>query len=508
MNITYLVDRLAETTPDAPALWLEPDRCRTWAEVRVRMDRFASAFRASGIGPGDRVGLLSTNRREFLELLLAAARLGAVTVPFNYRLTAQELAYQIKDADLALCFVEDACRAPYDAADADCQTETLESAALDGWIDRGESAPQLTDLPAGAPLGIFYTGGTTGLPKGVILSHDNFLANAVNVVGAVPYRPTDIHLHAAPMFHLADLGATFNALLAGGSHVFASQFRPPEILETIRSHQVSAMILAPTMIGMLVRDPAIAGADTSSLRLLNYGGSPITDDLLREAMDRLQCDFNQGFGQTEATQTISLLSAADHRAALDNPALLRSCGRAIGSVAVRIVDADNQPLSAGETGEIAVYGPTVMTGYWRQPEMTAETLRGGWLHTGDVGVRDEDGLLRIVDRKKDMIVSGGENIYSSEVENALTSHSDILEAAVFAVPDDALGERVHATVVLRPGAAANLKDIQTHCRLEIAGYKVPRSLSVADTLPKTAAGKVQKADLRAEFWGETGRNVA
>ena len=508
MNITYLVDRLAEDTPDGPAVWLAPGHARTWAEIRRRMDRLANALREAGLAAGDRIGLLSTNRPEFLELMLAAARMGAVTVPFNYRLAAAELAYQIDDADLALCFVEDACRNSYDGADSKCRTESLEAEALDDWIAKGTPTAAMAELPPAAPLGIFYTGGTTGLPKGVILSHANFLANAVNVCGVVPYRASDIHLHAAPMFHLADLGATFNALLAGGSHVFAAQFRPPDILDMVQTYGVSAMILAPTMIGMLVRDPAIEGADTSSMRLLNYGGSPITDDLLREAMDRLQCDFNQGFGQTEATQTICLLDAAGHRAALDQPELLRSCGRPIGSVAVRVVDDGDQPLPAGQSGEVTVYGPTVMTGYWRQPEITAESLRGGWLHTGDIGVRGEDGLLRIVDRKKDMIVSGGENVYSTEVENALTAYPDVLEAAVFAVPDDSLGERVHAALVLRPGAQASLDQIQSHCRSLIAGYKVPRSISFADALPKTAAGKVQKADLRAEFWDQSDRNVA
>ena len=508
MNITYLVDRLAENAPGAPALWLAPDQCRSWSEVRARMDGFAAALRDHGLAPGDRIGLLSTNRPEFLELLLAAARMGAITVPFNYRLAPAELSYQIGHADLALCFVEDACRETYDSADAGCPTEVLEAEPIDAWTARGDPAPQMADLPSDAPLGIFYTGGTTGLPKGVVLSHGNFLANAVNVAGVVDLLDSDIYLHAAPMFHLADLGLAFNALLAGGSHAFAPQFRPAAVLEQIDRFGVTGMLLAPTMIGMLVRDAAMGTADVGSLRVLYYGGSPITDDLLREAMARFQCGFSQGFGQTEATQTITILPPADHRAALDRPEILRSCGRPIGSVALRIVDDEDRPLPAGGAGEIAIYGPTVMTGYWRQPEITAETLRGGWLHTGDIGIRGDDGLLRIVDRKKDMIVSGGENVYSSEVENALTDHPDILEAAVFAVPDETLGERVHATVVLRPGADTAAETIQQHCRRLVAGYKIPRSVAVVDELPKTAAGKVQKSALRDAHWRSQDRNVA
>jgi long-chain acyl-CoA synthetase len=309
------------------------------------------------------------------------------------------------------------------------------------------------------------------------------------------------------MFHLADLGYCWTMLLVGGAHAFLPQWSPAAFLATVERTHATFTLLAPAMIGALVRAPELGRHDLSSLRRLMYGGAPITEDTLRRALATLPCELWQGYGQTEATHTICTLTASDHRRAPEHPQLLRSCGRPIIGVHVRVVDAGERPVAPGATGEIIVRAPTVMRGYWNRPEETAETLRGGWLRTGDLATVDDAGYLYLLDRKKDMIITGGENVYSAEVENVLAAHPAVLESAVIAVPDDIWGERVHAIVVLAPDRSASEAELVAHCRRFIGGYKLPRSFEFRAALPRTSAGKIPKSVLREPYWTGRARHI-
>ena len=496
--------------PRAPAL-MHGHRLQDWAETRERVGRVAAALSARGIAAGDRVALLALNGPEFFEFLLGAVALGAVIVPLNHRLSAAELGFQLTDSGASLLALS-AELGELAAATGFAAPQLVLGGPddeLEPLIVGHDGLPDLPELAADHTLGIFFTGGTTGTPKGVMLSHRNIIANGSQLGPAIGYRPGDVHLHAAPMFHLADLGSLFAQLFTGPSaHAFAPRFLPAEVAAAIARYGATTTVMAPTMVAMFVRDEAVPGHDLSSLRLLHYGGSAIGEAVLRETCALLDCDLFQGYGQTEATQGICFLGTADHRAALNGQShLLGSCGKPVPGVQVRLVDENLTPVALGEIGEIVVRSPAVMAGYWRREEETAAALPGGWLLTGDLARRDAEGYFHIVDRRKDMIVSGGENIYSAEVENALSLHPGVAEAAVIAVPDSRLGERVHAVVVARDGEEVFERELQDHCRDLIGGFKIPRSFEFLPALPKSAAGKVRKAELRQPHWQDHQRQV-
>jgi acyl-CoA synthetase (AMP-forming)/AMP-acid ligase II len=510
MNVACLLDRLAKEAPADTGFILGDSRL-SWGEISGRVARLAGVLRSRGVTRGDRVGLLAANSAAYLEVELALARLGAIVQPMNTRLAVPELAAQLADsAPRLLIYSQSQAEAAARAA------PRLASLALDGGGPDGLEAAMpavepLDDIVEAAPedvFGLFYTSGTTGRPKGVMITHGNVLSNTRLLVPSIGLRRDDVVLHAAPMFHVADFGMSYGQLLVGSRHCFVPQFTPSGTAEAIERHRVGIVVLVPTMIALLLRDPAAASRDLSSLRFVFYGGSPMPEALLRQCFERLACGFIQGYGQTEVTHTISLLGEADHRRALEQPSLLRSCGKPMAGVELRVVDADDRPVAPGEVGEIVVRAPHVMKGYWNQPAVSAEALKGGWLRTGDLGRRDAEGYLYLVDRKKDMIISGGENVYSAEVENALAGHDSVLDCAVIGVPDETFGERVHAVVVTRPGRAGDAAALQAHCRATIAGYKIPRSFEFVAELPKTAAGKVRKALLRAPHWDRPHRGEA
>jgi long-chain acyl-CoA synthetase len=506
VNLAYLVARLAGETPGDPAVLLPEGGGRDWAQQASRVARFAGLLTARGAKTGDRVAVLAANGPDVFDLVLAAAWAGILLVPLNWRLAAAEIADQLADAEPVLLAHDAAHRS---LAEAACwRGATLAfGAAHERAIAAAEPAP-LAAVPADHPLGLYYTGGTTGRAKGVILAHANALANGRHIQPHVRFSRRDVHLHAAPMFHLADLGAMFGQLLGGGAHAFLPRFAPAEFYEAMARHRVSAVMLAPTMIAMALADPAAAQThDLSAWRLVWYGGSPMSEPILRAGMAAWPCAFFQGYGQTEATHTICLMTPDDHRAALAEPALLASCGRPVAGVHVRVVDRQDRPVPPGAIGEIVVRGPTVMAGYWRRETETAAALAGGWLRTGDLARRDADGRVFIVDRAKDMIVTGAENVYSVEVEAALLRCPGVAEVAVVAVPDPVYGERVHAVIVPVPGARPEPAVLQAECRAFIAGYKVPRSFAFVAALPKSAAGKVQKEALRRPHWAGRARGV-
>ncbi len=491
MSIAHLLDLHAERRPDAPAV-VGAGGPLSWRDLRDRVTRLAGRLAARGVGRGDRVAILAQNDARYFETYLALAWLGALVVPLSTRLAAPELAFQLGDAGVRLWLVDDAL-----ASVADSAAPALARLALgDTKLLAAEPVNDFAPVTPDEPLGVFYTGGTTGLPKGVVLTHGNLLANARNVTPAVGFTADDVYLHAAPMFHLADLGYLWALMLAGGAHAFLPAYSSDAFCEAVARYRVTATLLAPSMVTALVRSAAVSAQDLGSWRRLMYGGSPITEETLRRAMDLLSCRLYQGYGQTEATHTVCMMMPEQHDEALRRPELLRSCGRPIAGVEMKVAD-----------GEIVLRGPTVMKGYWNRPAETAEALAGGWLHTGDVATVDADGFVYILDRKKDMIITGGENVYSVEVENALASHPAVADVGVIGVPDETWGERVHAVVVLRPGARATPEEIQQHCRTLIGGYKVPKTFEFTEALPRTVSGKIQKTALREPFWKDTPRAV-
>jgi acyl-CoA synthetase (AMP-forming)/AMP-acid ligase II len=345
-----------------------------------------------------------------------------------------------------------------------------------------------------------YTGGTTGRPKGVMLSHNNIAFSLLGGLAQSDAPPGDNFLHAAPLFHIGGLASLLLALSAGSTCVLLPVFEPRAVLRAIETHRVVDLFLVPTMLRMIIDHPAFPDHDTSSIKLIRYGAAPMDEALLLQLFEALPgASFCQAYGMTELSPTCCLLGPADHDPRALQNGRTRSAGRAVPVCEIRIASPDGEELPRGETGEIIVRGPTVMIGYWGRPEETEAAVREGWMHTGDIGRMDADGYVTIVDRLKDMIVTGGENVYSAEVENALSTHPAIATIAVIGLPDERWGERVHAVVIPRDGATIELTDLQEHGRHSLAGYKLPRSVSIVRDLPLSGAGKILKTELRARF---------
>ena len=513
MYLTQSLHRNAQTDGNEIAT-VFGDRVRTWNESVDRVARLAAGLKGLGVGVGDRVAMLSLNSDRYHEYLFATWWIGAVVNPINIRWSAAEIGYSLEDSATAVLLVDDAFLPHLEAvrAAAPCVTTVVhcgDGPTPDGAVAYESLLGQGTveDLRHGgdALAGIFYTGGTTGFPKGVMLSHDNLMVSALGSCASGDFVvPGGRLLHAAPMFHLADLAAWTARNLIGGTHVIVPMFTPDGVLEAIEKHAVTDALLVPTMIQMLVDAPGVKEADVSSLQKVLYGASPISEGLL-ERVGRVLPEvlLTQAYGMTELSPVATLLTPEAHK----DPVLRRSAGRAVPHAEVRIVDLDDNEVPRGTVGEIVVRGGHVMLGYWGKPEETAAAVIDGWMHTGDGGRMDEQGYVFVVDRIKDMIVSGGENVYSAEVENAVAQHPAVAACAVIGVPDDEWGERVHAVVVLQPGAALSLEELRDHTKALIAGYKAPRSLEVVEALPLSGAGKVLKRELRAQHWHDAGRAV-
>jgi acyl-CoA synthetase (AMP-forming)/AMP-acid ligase II len=514
MNVTQALHRSVQQDPDGVAT-IFGERRRTFAEQADRVARLAGGLQSLGLVPGGRVAILALNSDRYAELLFAVPWAGGVLNPVNIRWSPAEIVYSLVESDTAILLVDDAF-APAVPAIRDGHAG-LTTVVHMGDVPTPEGMLAYESLVAGHDpvtdarrggddlAGLFYTGGTTGFPKGVMISHANLLTSALGSQATTPIViPGGRLLHAAPMFHLADLAAWTAQSMVGGTHVIVPMFEPSAVLTAIQEHKVTNALLVPTMIQMLVDHPATADHDLSSVRVILYGASPITESLLERAMKAFpQADFVQAYGMTELAPVATILGPDDHR----DGRRARSAGRAAAHSEVRIVDPDDNEVPRGTVGEVVVRGAHVMQGYWNKPAETADAVRGGWMHTGDGAFMDDAGYIYIVDRIKDMIISGGENVYSAEVENAVAQHPAVAACAVIGVPDDEWGERVHAVVVLKPGMAATADELREHAKTLIAGYKAPRSAEFVDGLPLSGAGKVLKRELRARYWEDNDRGV-
>ncbi|WP_407123277.1 acyl-CoA synthetase [Bradyrhizobium sp. STM 3561] len=517
MYLTQMLRRALQIQPHHPAT--VDGRCRrTWAETADRVCRLAAFLQARGLEAGDRVAIVSLNNHRYFEALFAIPWAGGVVVPINTRLTAPEIEYLLIDCGARTLIVDRHFRDIIDALPAAKGMQTIldfDSTPGQGNVlayDAVLSAvgPAQDALRGGEDLaGIYYTGGTTGRPKGVMLSHANLVTNAMNMTIGMGFDGGSVYLHAAPMFHLSDSCSTYGVTMLGGQHVFMPRFEPISFLQSVQAERVTNVTLVPTMINMIVRHERFDQFDLSSLRRVCFGAAPMSDGLLQEVLQQLpHVRFQQAWGMTELSPIATLMDAkfttSDHL----QSGLLRSCGQAVATVDVAVIDEQGNEVPRGSIGEIVVRGPTVMKGYWQQPDATAAALREGWMHSGDAGRMDADGFLYIVDRLKDMIVTGGENVYSAEVENVISLMPDVAEVAVIGIPDDTWGEAVHACVVPRAGASLSAENILTFCKDRLANFKCPRSVEVRlRPLPLSGAGKILKAELRKPFWTTRSRAV-
>ena len=462
-------------------------RCRGLAAVLHRM----------GVGRGDRVAVLMANCHRYLEAYTAIPALGAVIVPLNTRHAATELRAILDDCGARLLITDE----PHQGLASELAATVTAVLLAPGDYERAlQTSAELEPdgrIDAEDLAAIFYTGGTTGTAKGVMLTHHNLVANAFHITVNAGYDDGDVFLHAAPMFHVADASSIHALTWRGARQVILPAFEPSAVFDLIARERVTCTILVPTMISMLLQHPAITTADLRSLRLVIHGGAPITAELLRRAVASLGCSFAQAYGLTEGSSHIAWLPREE---SLLDDRRSRSAGRPVMGVELVVRRPDGTACAPGEIGEVTGRGPNFTSGYWNQPEETARALRDGWFWTGDLAHMDEDGYVYIVDRAKDMIITGGENVYSTEVEDALAQHPAVLEAAVIGIPDPHWGERVHAVVVLEPGQVVDGADLSDFCRQHIAGYKIPRSVEFVDALPKSGPGKVLKRALRAHHW--------
>jgi acyl-CoA synthetase (AMP-forming)/AMP-acid ligase II len=468
----------------------------TFQELHDSVAGIAATLSGHGFQTGDRLAMLLPNQQDYLELVYACAWLGVIAVPVNVRLSETEIDHVIADASPRGLIRHSSLPEPTvkPSWELVLDREPLE-------VQSGRHPEPVYDPEA--VLALVYTSGTTGHPKGVVLTHANILANLDHLNYWMPYREGSVHLHAAPIFHIMDFPFMFAAPAFGACQVTVAKFSPQSFCETVERERVSQSVLVPTMINMLTQFDRLQNYDLSSLETLAYGGSPMAPELVRRIRGALpNVKLLQGYGLSE---TGFLSGLKDHEHTDDR---LTSCGRTCPGIDLRVLDESGEELEAGSHGELAARGANVMRGYWNNAGETKQAFRDGFFHTGDVGYRDQTGYFYILDRLKDMIVTGGENVYSGEVEAVIYQHPSVLEAAVFGIPDPQWGELVAASVVRKSGKSLNKDELIAHCRRSLANYKIPRRIELLDTeLPKSGAGKILKRLLRERFWADQKRAV-
>jgi long-chain acyl-CoA synthetase len=513
MTVNYCLRRARNQHGKAIAIH-HGDQQITYREFYTMVEISARKLVSLGVQKGDRVAVVMLNSPEYLELFYSTAFPGALIVPLNTRWHLKEIVFTLLDSGSKILFVDErfASLVPeIRAAVPALEHVVLAGAGVipQGVIDwNSYTASNAADLSAFPEpheddlVALFYTSGTTGGPKGAMLSHRNMYTNSIHtMIAPMGIAPDWKYLHSAPMFHLADAGGIHGLTLSGATHSFIPAFDPEETLRAIERYRINSLVLVPTMINMVANCPSFDHYDISSLKRVLYGASPMPLPVLRLAMEKMPCEFVQGYGMTEVSAILTLLAFEDHK--LDDTdrqfAPVKSAGKAVAYVEVRVVDEHDHDVPTGQVGEVIARGPNVMKGYWNRPEISAEVLRGGWMHTGDLGALDDEGFLYILDRKKDMIKTGSENVYSPEVESVLCAHPAVLEAAIIGIQHETWGETIRAVTVLRPGTSLTEATMIEWCREHLTRFKCPTSVVFTDTLPKGGTGKVQKNILRERF---------
>lgn len=495
--------RTAQVYGDRMAI-IEDAEGLSWHAFGERLSRVAAGLHAIGCEPGDRVAVLAGNSPEHLTIMYAVSWAGCVLVPLNTRLSSAEMERIIR---------ESGCKA--------VACDGLNLAAVDALTESADQLPLLIGLDDQVggehPLGklaerdgidpwqaamsdlaaLYYTGGTTGRPKGVMISDGALTVQTLNLVNDLYVTPETVYIHAPPLFHLAGAGVAHACCFAGAAQVFPKDMSGANFIGTVADCRATLVSLIPTMLAGVMEEAGIK-EKFKAVQTIVYGAAPISEALLRRVMERCpDVALVQIYGQTECTGPCLILPPERHTLSGPLAGKLDRAGRANATSEVRVVDVDGNPAAPGVSGEIIIRGPSVMQGYWQQPDLTAAALQNGWLHTGDVGIMDGDGFVQIVDRLKDMIVSGGENVFCAEVENVIAEHPDVKYCAVIGVPDKKWGERVHAVVGLEPDAELEIEKLREHCKQHIAGYKCPQSADfTSEPLPLSAVGKVRKDLLR------------
>ncbi len=499
-GIGHWLARRAEMTPDRTAL-VFGDRTWTYRSWNAEVQQVRHALRDAGVHAGDRVATVTFNEPEFLTLAFACWQSGVILVPLNFRLTGPELAFMLRDAGVHALLCGPDFLGTIDGIRGGVPVRRYVSlgpapgwTAWDDWIGRMPAAGWPHAVRDDEVALIMYTSGTTGLPKGAMLTHANILWNNINAMHAFATADDERVLVCAPLFHIGGLNVvTLLAVQRGGTVHLMRSFDAKGVLDAIERYRIHSMFGVPAMFLFMSQQPDFSRRDLSSLTLLICGGAPVPEALI-ETWGRRGVDFVQGYGLTETSPFCTLLPRADLKRKVG------SAGVAPMFTEVRLVDAENRPVPLGERGEIAVRGPNVMKGYWNRSEATAEAIDAeGWFHTGDIGRQDDEGYFYVLDRKKDMVITGGENVYPAEVESVLYEVPEVAEAGVIGLPDEKWGERVVAVVVRKPGASLSAEDIVAFACGRLARYKVPRQVEFVAALPRNAQGKVLKRVLREQF---------
>ncbi len=503
--------------PDKIAV-MDGDVKITFSEFNLRVNRLANAILNLGLSRGDRVAVLSENAYQYMELYFACAKGGVSLVPLNYRSTSKELAYVINDSGAKLFFfgtkfltvVKDIQEQCSSITSLICINQQLSNSLLyEDLIKTSSSAEPNVNIEEDDTVVLGYTGGTTGRPKGVMTTHKNLISSCFNMVIGMEIKSSNIYLNVAPMFHSGGAMAMLAFFFMGATNIIQSAFNPEAVVKTIGQERATHAVLLTPMILAILRYPQLSDFNIESMECIIYGSAPMPTEPLRRAIQIFQCNFIQVYGATETFVPLTILSAEDHvsQGSTEQIRRMSSAGREVIGVEVKVVDDDDHEVPVGGMGEIIARGNNVMKGYWQLPELTNEALRNGWYHTGDIGRMDDHRYLYIVDRKKDMIISGGENVYPQEIEDVLYQHPGVAEAAVIGVPDEFWGEAIKALIIRKDGSTVTEAEILEHCKQHLASFKKPKSVDFVDNLPRSTIGKVLKYEIRDQYWKGRDRKV-